>query len=137
VAIGALEHLRSQIVGRSADGTLAFTLVKYLSSEAEIADFKLHALSQEEIAQFEISMDHVLFMHVLDAATQLMDVVAGLDFGEALASAHKVRKGLVMANVKHYVDVLPIFEVSVKSHYVLVTERSVDFDLTRELLTGF
>ena len=90
MAIGALKDLRGQVIRSSTDGTLTLALVKDLSSKAEIADFELHALSQEEISKFEISMDDILLVDVLDTTNELMDVVAGLNFGQTFASANQI-----------------------------------------------
>ena len=81
-------------------------------------------------------MDDFLGVDVLTGLDQLVDVVPRLDLVESLAPAHKVREGLVVADVEHDVDVLLVFEVAVKAHDILVGQRSVDLDLARKLLAS-
>ena len=50
---------------------------------------------------------------------------------QALSSLDQVRERLVLADIKHDVDVLLILKVAIKANNVLMVERPVDFDLTR------
>lgn len=86
-----IEHLGRQVVGRAADCFLFFTWVENLGSESEVADFKLHALGEKEIAEFEVSVDNFLCMDILAGFHQLVDVVARFYFVQSLSSSHKIR----------------------------------------------
>jgi len=89
------EDLRGKVVWRSANSALLLALVKDLGGKAEISNLKLHVLVKEEVAQLEIAMDNFARMNVLNTLNELVDVVASLDFVQALASLDHVRKGLV------------------------------------------
>lgn len=65
-------------------------------------------------------MNYVALVDVLYAENQLLNVEACLNFTESLPASHQVREGLIMANVKHDVDVFFVFEVAVESNYVFV-----------------
>jgi hypothetical protein len=49
----ALEDLRSDVVGRAADGLLLLLVVLKAGGEAEVAQLDLHVLVEEEVAEFE------------------------------------------------------------------------------------
>ena len=134
VTILIFEHLRREIIRRSTNSLLALSLVVNLGSEAEISNLKLHALSQKEVAELKVPVDDFALVDVLHTFYELLDVVSGFELVEALASADQVRERLVVADVEHDVDVVLVFEVAIEAHDVLVGERAVDFDLTRQLL---
>lgn len=81
-------------------------------------------------------MDHLPRVNILHSFNELVDVVASLYLVQALASFDQVRKRLVLADVKHNVHILFILEVAIETHDVLMVQRSVDLNLTSELLTG-
>lgn len=55
---------------------------------------------------------------------------------QALASLDQVRQRLVLANVKHNVNIGLIFEVAIESHHMFIFERAMDLDLAFQLLLG-
>ncbi len=75
-------------------------------------------------------------MHILHPLDKLVDVIASLDLVQALTSLNQVTERAVGANVKHNIDVLLVFEVSIKSDHIFVIKRSVDLNLTGQFLTG-
>ena len=117
-----LEHLRRQVVWCAANCAFAFSLVKNLGGQAEITDLETHAVSEEEIAKFEIAMNDFPRVNVLDALDQLIDVVASFDLVQALPSLNQVGQGLVLADIKHDVDVLFVFKITIKAHHILVIQ---------------
>lgn len=60
-----IEHFGREVVGRAADRLLLFARVEYLCRQTEVADFELHALCEEQIAEFKISVDNFLRVNVL------------------------------------------------------------------------
>jgi len=136
VAAIGLEHLRCEVVGRAANCTLLFALVEDLGCKTEVTDLETHTIGQEEVAQLQVAVDDFARVHILHCFDQLVDVVASFDFMQALAALDKVGKRLVGANIEHDVHVLFVFEVAVEAHHILVIERAMNLDLTRQLLTG-
>ena len=57
VALLAFEHLGSDIVRSTANSALALAIKLELGSEAEVTDFDLHLVVEEEVAEFEVTMD--------------------------------------------------------------------------------
>ena len=81
-------------------------------------------------------MDNLLGVDVLDGLHQLVDVVAGLDLVKLLAALNQVCQGLIGADVEHDVDILLVLEVAIEADDVLVIERSVNLNLTSQLLAS-
>jgi hypothetical protein len=105
--------------------------------KAEVSDFQVHALSQKQVAELEVSVDYVIVVHVRYPLHQLLDVEPSFDFVESLASFEQVGERLVVADVQQHVDVVFVLEIPVEPDHVLVLQRAVDFNLTGEFLTGF
>lgn len=85
-----LEYFWSKIVGRSTNSTLLLTLVEDLGSKAKITNLECHILSKEEIAKFQITMDHFPRVDILNGTHKLMDVITSFDFVEALTALNHV-----------------------------------------------
>lgn len=81
-------------------------------------------------------MDHLVLVDKLHALYQLLYVVASFQLVQALPSAHEVAQRLIVANIKHYVNVVLVLEVAVKAHDVFVMKGPVDLDFRSQLLTG-
>ena len=93
-------------------------------------------VSKEQVSKFEVAMDNLLGVDVLDGLHQLVDVVAGLDLVKLLAALNQVCQGLIGADVEHDVDILLVLEVAIEADDVLVIERSVNLNLTSQLLAS-
>ena len=65
MAIASVKHLGCQIVWSATNGALALSIVKHLSCKSKVADLQAHAIGQEEISKFQISMDHLMRVNVL------------------------------------------------------------------------
>ena len=133
MALG-LEDLWSQVVRGSANSALAFALVENLGGKSEISNLECHMVSKEQVSKLEVAMDDFLGVDVLDGLDQLVDVVAGLDLVKLLAALNQVCQGLIGADVEHDVHILFVLEVSIEADDVLVIERPVNLNLTREFL---
>ena len=81
-------------------------------------------------------MDDLAGVHILDCLAQLVDIVSCLDLVESLAALDEVRKRLILADVEHDVDILTVLKIPIESHYVFIVERSMNLDLTGQLLTS-
>lgn len=60
VTLLALKNLRSNIVGSTANGTLALSVELKLRSKTEISDLDLHLVVKEEVTELEISMNDAM-----------------------------------------------------------------------------
>ena len=87
MALFALEYLRCDVVGCTAYGAFALSVELELSGKTEVADFDLHAVVQEEVAQLEVPVDDAVGVKVLDCGADLVEVALDLDLVEALSPA--------------------------------------------------
>jgi hypothetical protein len=71
----------------------------------------LHFVGEEEIAEFEVSMDNSIGVHILNCYKQLDQVRLDLKFGEPFSSSELLIHGLVGAEFEQDVDVVIIFKV--------------------------
>ena len=137
MATTGLKDLGCQVVWRPANGALFLTLVKNLRCEAEISHLELHFVSQEQIAKFQVPMNHLARMNVLHGEYELVDVVASLDLMKALATPDKIVQRLVAANFEQDIDILFVLEVAIEADNSLVVQRAMNLDLAGQLLAGF
>lgn len=86
----SFEHLWSDIVGSTADGSLALAVEFEFRGETEISDLNLHLVVKEEVTELEISMDDSVTVEVLDSAANLVDVALDFQFVQTLASTKKL-----------------------------------------------
>lgn len=112
----SLKDLRSQVVWRSANGTLFLTLIENLRCEAKVSHLELHFVRQEQITKLQVSVNHLARMHILHGEHELVNVVASLNLMKALATLNKVRKRLVAADIQHDIDILFVLEVAIKAN---------------------
>ena len=92
MALLSLEHFRGDIVGRTADCTLALTIELKLCRQTKITDLNLHLVVEEEVTEFEISMNNAMTVKVFDCSTNLIDVTLDLKLVEALTTAKQLVK---------------------------------------------
>ena len=100
VALLALEHLRSDIVRRTANGALALTVEFEFRGETEVTDLDLHLVVQEEVTQLQVTMDDSVTMKVFDGSTDLVDVALDLELMKTLTTAQQLIKRLILAQLE-------------------------------------
>ena len=79
-------------------------------------------------------MDDVLTVDVLDPLAQGGHVVAGLRLCHCHSRLQDVNQRLPGAVLQHDVDVVPVLEVFEELYYILVTQRTVKLDFSRDFL---
>ena len=95
VASVGFENFGCEIVWSSTNCSLLLTCVENLCSKTKISNLQAHAVSQEKISQFEVSVNNFPRMDILDSIDQLENVVASFDLMKAFATLDQVRKRLV------------------------------------------
>ena len=75
-------------------------------------------------------MNNFFGMDVLTSFYQLINVVACLNLMKSLTSTNKVRKRLIVTNIKHDINIFFIFKIAIKAYNILIIERSVNFYFT-------
>ena len=81
-------------------------------------------------------MNDSVGMQVLDGIAELQNVALNFEFDESLSSSKKLVERLTLTELKQNVNIFSIFEEVLKSHYVLVMKRTMNFDLTHQFLFG-
>lgn len=74
------------VVGGPADSLLAVSLVLDLGGEAEVADFGVHLVVDEDVAELEVSVDDALLVYVDHGLDDLADVDPGLELSQPLSA---------------------------------------------------
>ena len=92
-----------------------------------------HVLVEEQVAEFQVSVNDLLSVHVPRGLDELGDAAAGLDVREALATLDHLVEREVGAEAEDDVHVLLVLEVGQKLNNALPAQGSVDFDLGHEL----
>lgn len=86
VACLALEDFGCDVVGCAAYRFLSFALEVDLGSEAEIAKLDFHFVAEEEVAQFQIAVDDLSLVEVLEPIEDLEGVGLDFEFSESFSS---------------------------------------------------
>ena len=122
MALLSLEHLRGDIVGRTADRTLALTIELKLRRQTEVTNLNLHLVVKEEVTELEISMNDAMTVKVFNCGTDLIDVTLDFELVEALTSAQQLVQRLVLAQLEENIDVLSILEEVFETDDVVLVE---------------
>ena len=80
----------------------------------------MHTLSQEQIAEFQVAMNDFLGMNVLTCFDELVNVVTSFYLMQPLASSNEVWKWLVVADIKHDVDIFFVLKVAIEADNILI-----------------
>ena len=87
---GVEEYLWGDIVRCTADGLLAFAGVLDQGSKPEITDFDVHTSVQEQIPEFEITVDYLVGVHITASSYELYHEKPDLWVGEATSTAQHI-----------------------------------------------
>ena len=136
VTLLALEDFGSNIVGGSANSSLALSVKLQFCGKTEITNFDLHFIVKEEISEFEISVNDTMAVQVLDSSADLVDVALHFQLVETLTTSEELIEGLVLTQLKQNVDILGVFEEVFEADNVVVMQTAMNFDFTHELLLG-
>lgn len=79
-------------------------------------------------------MNDVIVVQIVHALHDLVHVVPGFRFGEGFAPFVQLHHGSALAQLQHDVDVVSVLEKTVKSHHVIVVQRTVNFDFLGHFL---
>lgn len=123
------QHLRRNIVRRSTDRLLPLPGTLDQRREPEIADLNVHVRVEEKVAELQVTVDDLVFVHVVAGADELDHEEAGFWLAEFASRAEHVGEGAHGAEAEGHVDVGFVFEDVMKFDDVGVLEGAVDLDL--------
>jgi hypothetical protein len=126
-----LNHLRSHVLESPTEGISLLTVVG-LDAPSKVADFNDIAFLYENIFWFDVSMDKSLFVHVVDAWTDLNEEVKGSVFTQILLSPNEVEEVAFASELQNEVDGVFVFEAAVESTYVLVVKLFLNPNLPNQ-----
>lgn len=135
MSIFSFEDFRRNIIGRTTNGFLLFTFEFNLRGKAKITKLENHVITKEEVSEFEISMDDLIRVEVLECVNDLEHVDLRFEFRDALTSLDEFVERLVRAELEKNVHVFCVFENMFELHDVLVMETLMDFDFRNQLDT--
>mmetsp|Transcript_24713 Transcript_24713/g.55003 ORF Transcript_24713/g.55003 Transcript_24713/m.55003 type:complete len:303 (-) Transcript_24713:463-1371(-) len=73
VALLSLQNLRSNVVGRATDGALSLSVVLQLGCQPKVSHLQPRVSIEEEIAKFEVPVDHSLSSKILEGNDKVID----------------------------------------------------------------
>lgn len=132
----ALQNLRSNVVWRTADGPLPFSIKFELGRETEVTNFDFHFVIQEQVTDFEISVNDPVRVEVLHSVANLEHIALNLKLNKSLSPPEKLVQRLTLTQLQQNIDVLSIFEEVLEPNNMLVVQGPMDLDLTHQFLFG-
>jgi hypothetical protein len=133
----SIQDFGGDVIRRSANGVLTIGGTVDFGRKAQISDFNFHVFGEEQIAQFQVTVDDALAVHVLAGVRNLQHVVLRFLFREAHPAFDELVHGVIGAQFKNEVVRFHVLKPPVKFDNVLVIKVFVDFNFCLELLLGF
>ena len=130
----SLENFWCDIVWSTTNGSLSLSIELKLGCQTKITDLDLHLVIKEQITQLEISMNDSVGVQILNGITNLNNIALNLEFMQSSSPPQKFIQGLTLAEFQDNVDIFSILEEMLEPHNVRMMERSMDLDLTHQLL---
>ena len=132
----AFEDLRGDIVGSSTNGSLTLSIELKFGGQTEITYFDLHLVVEEEISEFEISVDDSVTVQVFHSGADLVYVALDFELVKALTATQQFVEGLVLAQLEQDVHILSVLEEVLEADDVVLVKGAMDLDLGHQLLLG-
>ena len=93
----SFEHFGGDIIRRTTNGSLPFTVKFKFGCQAEITDLDFHLVVQEQISQLQISVDDPVRVQILNRSANLVDIALHFKLMKSLSSPKKFVEGLILA----------------------------------------
>ena len=132
----ALQNFGSDVVGSTANGSLPLSVKFELGGQTKVTNFDFHFVIQEQVTNFEISVNDSVRVKVLDSIADLQHIALDLELNKSLSPPEQLVQRLTLTKLQQNVDILSIFEEVLEPDNVLVVQRPVDLDFTHQLLFG-
>lgn len=92
----ALQNFRSNVVGCATNSALFLSVVVELRSQAEVAQFDLHLVVEEQVSQLQVPVDDPVRVQVLQSCDYLQRVTLYFKFMEPFTALEEFVHALVL-----------------------------------------
>ena len=104
------KHLRSDVVGSTANSSLALAIELKLRCETEVTYLDLHLIVEEQVTELEITMDDAMRVEILQSINHLLSVAFDLQLVESLSALQQFIHALILAQLKQDIHIFTVFE---------------------------
>lgn len=128
-----VKNLGCDVIRCSTHGFSPLWSGRYFCCKSKVPNSDFEFISKQEISEFEISVDDILLVNVLDSNHKLMHVVLNLEFCQFFSSLNKFVQCLVVAELQYDIHKLRVLEMVFELDDVRGLNLWVDFYLWCEL----
>lgn len=90
----SLQYFRSYVIRCAAYCFFLLSFVLQLGGQTEVAQLDLHVFVQEEVTEFEISMDDFVLVQILQGIDDLCQIALHFNLGQPFSSFNKLVESL-------------------------------------------
>ena len=110
----AAQDLGCDVVRRSCDLSFLLAIVHELHSKPEVPNLQVHVLVDEEVAQLQVTVHHVLAVKKGQTVQQLLLIELCLGLRQPLPLRHEVHQISPVTQLQSNVDVVTILEPGIE-----------------------
>ena len=129
-----LNDFRCNVIGCPTNGFAFFVAIVDAGGQSQITDLDVQLLVEKQIAQFEIPVNDILVVQVLDCIQQMSHVVCGFGFRQSFATFEQFIQTLIVTQLQQDVTILLVFKEMFEFAHVRMLQRAMDFDLGLQLV---
>lgn len=118
----AFEYFWCDVVGCAANSSLLLAIEVQFGCQAEITQFRLHFVVQEDVAELKVSVDDSVVVQVLDAFENSDRNEDYFLLCESLPSSQHFVQTVLRAEFKDQVNVLSVLEEVLEADHVLMLD---------------
>lgn len=122
------------VIWGTANGLLPFTRVLNKRSKAKVTDFDVHVGVEEQITEFEVTVNDLVRVHIVACTDELYQKEACFWFCEATPATEHVHERATVTEFEGHVYVVIIFETFVKADDVWMRKGAMDLYFRVELM---
>jgi hypothetical protein len=112
------QYLWRNVVRRSTDSFLPFARTLDKRSKAKVANLDVHVRIKEKVAEFQITMDHLMGMHVMAGTDELYHEEPRLWLRKDTTTMEHAHERAVRAELQSHIDILFILKAVEKPNDV-------------------
>lgn len=128
------QHFRCNIIRRPTYRLLPLARILDQRRKPKVSHLNIHVTVKEEIAELQVTVDHLVLVHVVTGTNQLDHEEARFGLGEFTSAAEHVHEGAGSTEAEGHIDVRIVFEALIKFDDVGVLKGAVNLDFGVKLL---